>query len=161
MLLDQHQHRHLVVVQVIVYHIKLQQLVQLASSPTLEQRGKFAIAALLATFVMEQLRQLPHLLLVNMPLEVQVLHLLAPLTISVLIPHKVPNPVLVAFNQQLELRNVLLLLQVILHLQRLAVLGITDEVEIQMVAQYAQSASSVHSLQMLTQLFVERAHIQV
>jgi hypothetical protein len=38
---------------------------------------------------------------------------------------------------------------------------IIDEVEIQMVAQYAQSASSVQTLQMLTQLFVERAHIQV
>jgi hypothetical protein len=52
MLLDQHQHRNLVVVQVIVYHIKLQQLVQLASSQKLEQRGKSVIAAQLATFVM-------------------------------------------------------------------------------------------------------------
>ena len=70
-----------------------------------------------------------------MPLEVQVLHLLAQLTISVLIPQQVHKPVQVAFNQQLELRYVPLLLQVILHLQRLAVPGITDEVEIQMVAQ--------------------------
>ena len=30
-----------------------------------------------------------------------------------------------------------------------------------MVAQYAQSASSVKTLQMLTQVFVERVHIQV
>lgn len=96
-----------------------------------------------------------------MPLEVQVLYLLAQLTISVLIPQQVHKPVQVAFNQQLELRYVPLLLQVILHLQRLAVPGITDEVEIQMVAQYAQLASNVHSLQMLTQLFVKRAHIKV
>ena len=89
------------------------------------------------------------------------LHLLAQLTISVLIPQQVHKPVQVAFNQQLELRSVPLLLQVILHLQRLAVPGITDEVEIQMVAQYAQLASNVHSLQMLTQLFVKLAHIKV
>ena len=89
------------------------------------------------------------------------LHLLALLTIFVLIQHKVHKPVQVAFNQQLDLRHVPLLLQVILHLQRLAVPGITDEVEIQMVAQYAQSASFVQTLQMLTQLFVGPAHIQV
>ena len=117
MLLDQHQHRPLVAVQVIVYHIKLLQLVPLPSSRASVQRGKSAIAALLATFVMEQLRQLPHLLLVNMPLEVQVLHLLAPLTISVLIPQQVRKPVQVALNQQLDLQHVPLLLQANLHQQ--------------------------------------------
>jgi hypothetical protein len=105
------------------------------------------------------LRLLPQLVIT--PLEVLVLHLLAPLTIFVLIPQQVHKPVQVAFNQQLDLRNVLLQLQVIIHLQPLAVLGITDEVEIQMIAQYVQSASTVQTLQMLTQLFVGRAHIQV
>jgi hypothetical protein len=59
---------------------------------------------------MEQLHQIPHLLLVNMPMEVQVLHLLAPLTNSVLIPQQVHKPVQVAFNQPLELQHVPLLL---------------------------------------------------
>jgi hypothetical protein len=67
----------------------------------------------------------------------------------------------VAFNQQLDSQHVPLQPLVILHLLLLAVLGITEEAVIQMVALFALLAFTVLVLQMLSLLFVEQAHIQV
>ncbi len=86
---------------------------------------------------------------------------LAMLAFSVLILQKANKIVLVAFNQQLGLLHVPLLLLVILHQLTLAVPAIIKEKEIQMAAQYAQLVFTVLMLQMLTLLFVQLAHIQV
>jgi len=158
--LDQHHLKLVAVVQEkSVYHTKLLLLVQVPSSQAPALFGKSAIPVLLVTIVMQFQRHL--LQLVIMLLEVQVHKLNARLTTSVLIKQGVHKPALVAFNQQLDSQHVPLQPLVILHLLLLAVLGITEEAVIQMVALFALLAFTVLVLQMLSLLFVEQAHIQV